>query len=661
MPELTNTRVKCSRCRAKIFIFSYFTCLKVPELNLYISTNRKELMVSRFINLPRKFKILVMLVCDALLLPLAFWSAIALRHGTLNPDVESYVWLFLFVPVATLPIFTRLGLYRSVVRFADEKIVYKVIYGVSLSVLILTFIIALARIITVPRSSILIFWVMGIGYILLSRFLARGFLRRLEGRPLRKRRVAIYGAGQAGMQTARALAMGPEFEPVIFFDDNPDLHGTEVVGIRVFNPQDAMEVLEAKGCDQVLLAIPSASRERRKAIIQFFEGTHVALKTLPGIGELVDGRVRLEDIRDVGVEDLLGRDPVPPFPELISKCIRNRVVLVTGAGGSIGSELCRQIAMNGPQVLVLFEQGEYFLYKIEQYLNKNFPSVTVHAVLGDVTNQSQLERVFKHYKVQTIYHAAAYKHVPLVEGNVTSGVYNNVFGTLSAARASIQANVENFVLISTDKAVRPTNVMGASKRLSEIVLQACAKQFHGKTCFTMVRFGNVLGSSGSVVPLFKEQIQLGGPVTVTHPEVTRYFMTIPEAAQLVLQAGAMGVGGDVFVLDMGEPVKIVDLAKKVIELSGFSVKDPVTQTGDIAIEFIGLRPGEKLYEELLIGSNVEKTSHPRIMRAVEGMIDWSELEPQLNSLRHHCELGDSAAVVKVLRELVREYQVGLSQ
>ncbi len=613
-------------------------------------------MVSQFVNLPRKFKIFVMLLCDAVLLPLAFWSAIALRHGTLSPEINGYVWLFLFVPIATLPIFARLGLYRSVVRFADEAIVYKVIYGVSLSVLILTFIIALARVVSVPRSSILIFWVMGIGYILLSRFLARGFLRRLERRPLRKRRVAIYGAGQAGMQTARALALGPEFEPVIFFDDNPDLHGTDVVGIRVFNPEDAQEVLEAKNCDHVLLAIPSASRERRKAIIQTFEGTHVILKTLPGLGELVDGRVRLEDIRNVGVEDLLGRDPVPPFPELIAKCIRNRVVLVTGAGGSIGSELCRQIAMNGPQVLVLLEQGEYFLYKIEQYLNKNFPFVKVHAVLGDVTNQSHLERIFTHYKVQTIYHAAAYKHVPLVEANISVGVFNNVFGTLSAALASIHANVENFVLISTDKAVRPTNVMGASKRLSEIILQAFAKQFSGKTCFTMVRFGNVLGSSGSVVPLFKEQIQLGGPVTVTHPEVTRYFMTIPEAAQLVLQAGSMGGGGDVFVLDMGEPVKIVNLAKKVIELSGFSVKDPVTKEGDILIEFVGLRPGEKLYEELLIGSNAGKTSHPRIMRAVEGMIDWSELEPQLNDLKYYCEQGDIGGVVMLLRELVGEYQ-----
>lgn len=617
---------------------------------------RKEILVLRLINLPRRYKIFVMLLCDAVLLPLALWSAIALRFGTVAPDIRGYIWLFFLLPVATLPIFMKLGLYRSVVRFADEKIVLKIVYGVTLSILILTFAVVLARISGLPRSSLLIFWVIAVVYILSSRFVARGYLRRIEGRSARKQRVAIYGAGQAGLQTARALSLGPEYHPVLFFDDNQELHGSEVAGIRVFNPQYALEILEAKDCDQVLLAIPSASRTRRKEIIQLFEGTSVVLKTLPGLGELVDGRVRLEDIRDVGVEDLLGRDAVPPFPDLISKNIKGRVVLVTGAGGSIGSELCRQIALNAPEALVLFEQGEYFLYKIEQFLRKHHPNLRIYAVLGDVTKKLDIQRALQAYQVQTVYHAAAYKHVPLVESNIANGVFNNVFGTLSAAQASIDSGVESFVLVSTDKAVRPTNVMGASKRLAELVLQALAKMHQGSICFTMVRFGNVLGSSGSVVPLFKEQIQAGGPVTVTHPDVTRYFMTIPEAAQLVIQAGAMGVGGDVFVLDMGEPVKIVDLAQKVIELSGFEAKDPKTNRGDIAIEFVGLRPGEKLYEELLIGSNVEGTIHPRIMRAVESMIEWDILNLQLSQLQDFCQSGEDGKVFEVLQELVPEFK-----
>jgi FlaA1/EpsC-like NDP-sugar epimerase len=492
--------------------------------------------------------------------------------------------------------------------------------------------------------------------------LARGILLSLENKTDRREPVAIYGAGRAGLQTALALMSSPEFRPVAFFDDNADQKGTNVAGIRVFSPDDASQVMLEKDCRQLLIAMPSVTRSRKREIIQRFENHNFVLKTLPGMGELVDGKVRVEDIREVGVEDLLGRDPVPPVENLIKACIRDKVVLVTGAGGSIGSELCRQIAANLPKKLLLYERNEYSLYKIEQELhrhNKNRWNFEIIPILGDINNQQHLEHLFEEFSVETIYHAAAYKHVPLVESNVIAGIVNNVFGTLSAAKAAINKNVETFVLISTDKAVRPPNVMGASKRLAELILQGLSQvdnKSAQKTRFCMVRFGNVLGSSGSVVPLFKEQIRQGGPLTVTHPDVTRYFMTIPEAAQLVLQASAMGKGGDVFLLDMGEPIKIVDLAKKMIELSGLSVRDAITGDGDIGIEFTGLRPGEKLFEELLIGENVSGTSHPRIMTATESSIEYSELMNSLDHMRAACDDGNKGEVLRILGSVVREYQ-----
>ncbi|QDK37518.1 nucleoside-diphosphate sugar epimerase/dehydratase [Bdellovibrio sp. NC01] len=612
-------------------------------------------MFEKVAGLPRFVKIMMMLLCDVVLLPLAFWSSVALRLGTFQPDVSAFYWLFLIIPVVTVPIFVRIGLYRAVIRYLDDKIIYTVVYGVTLSVLLLMAAVVMGRATSVPRSSILIYWIIAVAYITTSRFLARGLLRSLERFEDFRQPVAIYGAGRAGMQTALALMSGAEYRPVAFFDDSSQLQGRSVAGIRVHSPDKVIEVLQQERCRQVLLAMPSASRTRRREIIQRFEGMEITLKTLPGMGELVDGRVRVEDIREVGVEDLLGRDPVPPFADLISSCIMGRSVLVTGAGGSIGSELCRQIVLNSPQKLILFEQSEYALYKIEQDLKRYRSNISIVPVLGNVLDQPVLERVLHAHSVNTVYHAAAYKHVPLVESNISAGVMNNVIGTMCAAQASINQGVENFVLISTDKAVRPTNIMGASKRMAELVLQALAKEGAQRTRFTMVRFGNVLGSSGSVVPLFKEQIKAGGPVTVTHPEVTRYFMTIPEAAQLVLQAGAMGQGGDVFVLDMGEPVKIADLAAKMIQLSGLEVRNPMTGAGDISIEFVGLRPGEKLYEELLIGDSVEKTRHPRIMRAVENMIEAKELFPKLSAVKDACEKQNDEFVHSVVRELVKEY------
>ncbi|MFV8250664.1 polysaccharide biosynthesis protein [Bdellovibrio bacteriovorus] len=613
-------------------------------------------MFVRIAGLPRRIKIFIMLFCDVILLPLALYSAIALRLGTIRPEVSTFWWLFLAVPFLTVPIFIRVGLYRAVIRYMDDRIIATVFYGVSLSVLMLTATVVMGNVVGVPRSSIVIYWIIAIAYITSSRFVARGVLRSLERKQDRRVPVAIYGAGRSGLQTALALMSGPEFRPVAFFDDNKQLHGTSVAGVRVYSPDEALNIMGAEDCNQLLIAMPSASRTRRREIIQRFENVDIRLKTLPGIGELVDGKVRIEDIREVGVEDLLGRDPVPPFEDLIKSCIRDKVVLVTGAGGSIGSELCRQIILNTPKKLIIFEQAEYALYKIEQDILKHRINFEVVPVLGDVLNTEHLEKIISNHGVQTIYHAAAYKHVPLVEANVIAGIMNNVFGTLSASNAAIKGNVETFVLISTDKAVRPTNIMGASKRLAELVLQGLSQDKTHTTRFCMVRFGNVLGSSGSVVPLFKEQIRHGGPVTVTHPEITRYFMTIPEAAQLVLQAGAMGKGGDVFVLDMGESVKIVDLAKKMIELSGLEYRNPDTGHGDISIEFTGLRPGEKLYEELLIGDNVSWTAHPRIMTAEEVSIELSELLGSLQSMRAACAAGDETVVKEFLKKLVPEYK-----
>jgi FlaA1/EpsC-like NDP-sugar epimerase len=613
-------------------------------------------MFLRIAELPRRFKILIMLSCDVVLLPLALWSAVALRLGSFAPDVSQFWWVFFVIPFVTVPIFIRFGLYRAVIRYMDDKIIYTVIYGVSLSVLLLTAVVAMTKLIALPRTSIVIYWVIAIAYIAASRFVARGLIRTIETKKDRKQNVAIYGAGQAGRQTALALVSGREFRPVAFFDDNKELHGTSLAGLRVYDPKDALRIMQKLGCEQLLIAMPSSSRAVRKEIISRFEGKDIILKILPGLGDLVHGKVRIEDIREVGVEDLLGRDPVPPFAELISACIADRVVLVSGAGGSIGSELCRQILANGPARLVLFERSEFALYKIEQELTRLYPTAPLTSVLGDVLDQDHMFKVLRAYDVQTIYHAAAYKHVPLVEANADAGVVNNVFGTMAAARAAIKASVATFVLISTDKAVRPTNIMGASKRLAELVLQGFAKEGGHNTRFCMVRFGNVLGSSGSVVPLFKEQIQSGGPITVTHPEVTRYFMTIPEAAQLVLQAGSMGQGGDVFVLDMGEPVKIVDLARKMVELSGLEVREPGSDTGDIAIQFVGLRPGEKLYEELLIGDNVTWTTHPRIMRAEEHSLDSDFLAAKLDEMYDACVGGRTEQIRELLRTLVTEYQ-----
>jgi len=493
-------------------------------------------------------------------------------------------------------------------------------------------------------------------YLLVSRFSARGFFlgdRRSSDRV----RVAIYGAGDAGLQLANALLPGKDYLPVVFVDENPQLHRATISGIKVYPVKQLAGLIERHDIGAVLLAMPSLSNAEQRRIIDELTGLHVRVKVTPPIQSLVNGVARVDDIREIEIEDLLSRDPVAPDASLLSTCIEGKSVVVSGAGGSIGSELCRQIVRLMPRRLVLLERSEYALYAIDQelraHVKTNGLSIEIVPFMGSISNFEKSREIFQKFEIETVYHAAAYKHVPLVEQNPVEGIRNNVFGTLAFARAAVAAKVKSFVLVSTDKAVRPTNVMGATKRLAELVLQALARQ-QTSTRFCMVRFGNVLGSSGSVVPLFRRQIAQRGPVTLTHPDITRFFMTIPEAAQLVLQASAMGTGGDVFVLDMGQPVKIADLAKKMIHLSGQEVRSEQHPNG-IEIKFVGLRPGEKLYEELLIGDNVMGTAHPLIMRAQEAEIAWPFLELMLKQLDEACQRSDQEAIRAQLRKIVPEF------
>ena len=602
-----------------------------------------------------------MVASDLLLLPFAVWSAVALRTGNWLPNIPGLYWVILLAPIVAIPVFVKIGLYRAVIRYMEDRMVITVLKGVSLAVLLLLAADTLLATKAIPRSSYVIYWVIALLYIGGSRMVARAYLRKFEqrGKHLDRERVAIYGAGETGVKLASALQAGRHFQVVAFFDDNSDLHRSEIAGIRVHGPDDFASVLDAESFTSVLLSIPSASRKRRLEIINRIEGFRVSVKSVPSMHDLVSGVSKVEELREVEIDDLLGRDSMQPIPELLTQCIRGKSVMVTGAGGSIGSELCRQIILQQPARLVLFERSEYALYQIEQELS-SIPALDgvkteVIPILGSVEHQQRVGQVLRAFGVQTIYHAAAYKHVPLVERNFIEGVRNNVFGTWRTAEAARNAGVGTFVLISTDKAVRPTNVMGATKRFAELILQAFARE-GGPTRYCMVRFGNVLGSSGSVVPLFRKQIQEGGPVTVTHPDITRYFMTIPEAATLVLQAGGMGSGGDVFVLDMGAPVKIIDLARRMIRLSGLEVRDEKHPEGDIEIVFSGLRPGEKLYEELLIGENVTGTAHPLIMRAEERELTWAELEVALANIDAACRRFDCDAIRNTLKEVVEGYQ-----
>ena len=612
-------------------------------------------MYLKIAGLPRKYKILIMLISDLILIPLALWSAIALRLGTVAVPLDNIRWIFFILPLFTIPIFVRMGLYRAVIRYFDEKILFTIIFGMTLSVALLTTIIVMTQSMGIPRSSIVIYWVICVMYITLSRYLARGIIRQIERQSHgRKQKVAIYGAGRAGLQTALSMFSSTEYNPVLFFDDSPELQGTTIAGIRVYDPAKAIDMMEANDCYQLLLAIPSAGIMKRQIIIKQFEQKNIQLKIIPGLNAIVDGRVRIDTIREVGVEDLLGRDAVPADEALIESSVTDKVVMVTGAGGSIGAELCRQILRRKPKTLVILDQSELSLYSIEREFKANSMNAEIIPVLCDVLRTEDVKTVINKYQVDSIYHAAAYKHVPLVESNIVSGITNNVFGTLSVLKAIQETTVKKFILISTDKAVRPTNVMGATKRIAEMLVQCYADRSQ-TTVYSMVRFGNVLGSSGSVIPLFKEQIKAGGPITVTHPDITRYFMTIPEAVELVLQAGAMATGGELFVLDMGEPVKIVDLAKNMIRLSGFTVRDSDHVDGDIEIKFVGLRPGEKLFEELLIANISSVTAHPRIMKAVEQGLESTELTGLIEQMKMCCDQSNDVRAKELIQKIVINY------
>ncbi|WP_180037950.1 nucleoside-diphosphate sugar epimerase/dehydratase [Acinetobacter sp. YH12127] len=573
---------------------------------------------------PRLVKLAFLMVLDFCVFPVLLWLCYAIRQFDLGAEVVpnlafGSVWASV-IAVVSLFIF---GVYRFIVRTYSELFMFKLGLGTALTVAGL-YGLAYFTDAFIPTSIPLMFGFLMFAWVWFSRGFIRFIVRSYLQADVQKKRVAIYGAGNAGQQIAAALYNSDEHLPVLFIDDDPSLTGQQLGRLKVYDADSALKLLAKKNVEEILIALPSVGRMRKSEIVKFLEPAHIKITEIPGLTKLVDGEIRVSDIQEVDIIDLLGRDPVPPVPELLAKNIQDKMVLVTGAGGSIGSELCRQIVKNKPKALVIYELTEFALYSIDKELRLN-SDVTIIPILGSVLDQAKLERVMEQYRVQTVYHAAAYKHVPLVECNPLAGLKNNAIGTAFSLNAAVKTGVETFVLISTDKAVRPTNVMGASKRMAELYCQAMADA-QDQTQISIVRFGNVLGSSGSVVPLFKQQIAKGGPITVTHPEVTRYFMTIPEASQLVIQAGALGQGGDVFLLDMGEPVRIQDLARQMIALSGLKVRETGSQEGDIEIQYSGLRPGEKLYEELLIDAdNTEVTQHSRILRSYEKMYPLDEL------------------------------------
>ena len=638
-------------------------------------------MQSRVLGWSRAAKRLVVVALDVVLALIATWIAFTLRLDTLNWPAGDQWWVYALAPVLSVPIFIRLGLYRAIFRYTGQAALVTTAKAVAIYAGLLLSVLVWQKWQGVPRSlgvlqPLVFFLLVGASRAFARFWLAsKGSARhRVDGRML------IYGAGTAGVQTASAMGFADQFVLLGFIDDDPTKVGRSVNGIPVFAPASVPDLVTRREVSDILLALPSVSRSRRNDIIKSLQSLPVHIRTLPGWADLATGRVTVRDFRELDVEDLLGRDPVAPDTELLATHLTRQVVLVTGAGGSIGAELSRQILQQQPRQLLLLDHNEFGLYSIHQELQAicraGALAVDLVPLLGSVANYPRMHAVCRAYRPATIYHAAAYKHVPLVEGNACEGVDNNVFGTLKMARAAIENSVGRFVLVSTDKAVRPTNVMGATKRMAELVLQALAAEgsprFTGasaasqastaqrsvihQTCFTMVRFGNVLGSSGSVVPLFRRQLAEGGPLTVTHTDVTRYFMTIPEAAQLVLQAGAMAQGGDVFVLDMGNPVKILELAQRMVRLSGLSVRDVNNPGGDIEIAITGLRPGEKLYEELLIGDNPQRTAHPRIMKAHEPFVPWPALSPELTLLDSAVQENDPATIQALLQRHVHGYQ-----
>jgi FlaA1/EpsC-like NDP-sugar epimerase len=597
-------------------------------------------MQQKLLGWPRSVKQLVVLGLDVVLALVATWAAFSLRLDEFNLPTGEQLWVYGLTPLLALPVFIRFGLYRAIFRYTGQAALIATAQAVALYGAMLLGILLWRRWSGVPRSLGVLQPLIFLLLVGASRAVARFWLAgQHQARDQLGGRLLIYGAGTAGVQTASALGVSGQFVLLGFVDDDAAKMGRSINGVQVYSPARVGELVERQDVTDILLAMPSATRERRNKI---------------------SGRVTVQDFKELDIEDLLGRDTVPPDAELLARNLAGKTVLVSGAGGSIGSELCRQILMERPRQLLLLDHNEFGLYSIHQELQALAAAkrlgVELLPLLGSVANPQRLQDICCAYRPAVVFHAAAYKHVPLVESNPAEGIFNNVFGTLHMAHAAMDCAAERFVLVSTDKAVRPTNVMGASKRMAELILQALAAQVGARgTRFGMVRFGNVLGSSGSVVPLFRKQLDHGGPLTVTHAEVTRYFMTIPEAAQLVLQAGAMAVGGDVFVLDMGQPVKIMDMARRMVELSGMSVLDEGNPEGEIEITVTGLRPGEKLYEELLIGDNPTPTAHPRIMKAHEDFLDWPALDAQLQALRQAAERNDVSGIKMVLQACVHGY------
>ncbi|HEX4916930.1 MAG TPA: nucleoside-diphosphate sugar epimerase/dehydratase [Limnobacter sp.] len=599
---------------------------------------------------PRTAKQLVLMAIDFACLFLAVWSAYALRIGEFaQPKFWQWV-LFIAAPLVAIPVFAVNGLYRSVIRYVGEKALWTIVKSMFFAVLLwsaLVFFLDVQRFEAAPRSVPLLYFMLGTMMIAASRFGARWLIWLPVRRQISDRQVLIFGANPSGIQLAESLMAGHDLFPAGFIDDSPDLIHKDISGIRVYPPNRLDYLVDHFEIRDAIVCLPQASSARRREVVELLEQHRLRVRILPALSELATGKNLVNLVRDVDVGDLLGRDPVAANQAILAKRIRNKVVLVTGAGGSIGSELCRQIASLGPASLLLFEQSEPALYQVHRKIDA-MGLCPVVPYLGSVADAARVAQLFRMHNIHTVYHAAAHKHVPLVESNITEGVKNNVLGTQTVAKAALQHGVEAFVLISTDKAVRPTNVMGATKRWAEIVVQNLAAK-SSKTVFCAVRFGNVLGSSGSVIPLFKEQIANGGPVTVTHPDINRFFMSIHEAVELVIQASSLASGGEIFLLDMGESVKIVDLAHNMIRLAGFVPKDPVSGEGDIAIEFTGLRPGEKLYEELLIdNSTAQPTVHPKIMAANEPMLSEAEFEGILGELLQHLGNGEDASARALL-------------
>ncbi len=636
-------------------------------------------MLSKLSNLSRLSKQLIMVFTDSILLILILWASYSIRLDLFYLPKDDTIRLILAAPIIGITIFSKFGLYKSVVRHIDIRSLWFLFLAVSLYALLWGLFSSFMRtdfiqekgffIDIFPRSVSIINWLLAliviVGTRIFARYLFNDFIKfsyfnnrsaknleNLENLDDSKSRVLIYGAGSAGVQLASALSDSNVLVPVGFIDDNKDLEGNNISGLNVHSVNNIENLINKFKVDEVLIAMPSASRSDRFNIIDKLERYPVMVRTLPGLTEIAQGKVKIDDLLQVSIKDLLGRKSVTPNEMLLGKNITNKTVLVTGAGGSIGSELCRQIIFLKPTALILYEMNELALYTIDKELSKlNVGKFNIYPLLGSVNNKLRLKNLFKRFKVDTIYHAAAYKHVPMVEFNNTEGIENNIFGTLNCAVSALESGVKNFVLISTDKAVRPTNTMGATKRVAELILQAFSTN-QNITTFSMVRFGNVLGSSGSVIPLFKKQILDGGPITVTDKNIIRYFMTVNEAVELTIQAGAMGTGGDVFVLDMGKPVKIKELAEKLIRLSGLKVKDEISPEGDIEIKYTGLRAGEKLYEELLIGDNVSETENPLIMRAKEDMFDWVDLKIMLDNLSTANNNSEQLKSREILKQLV---------